>query len=485
MGSEKRVALLLSMLIGLWAAPAQADDLQARQLFERGVTLFEQGDFSAARDSFEAAAKLVSQPVVLYDLGLCYAELGDPIRAVRTMEQVLAAPGTLKPERIEQAKKTLEAQRKKLARLTLRSTPAGAEVRVGGVLLGRTPIVDVAVPAGTAHIELTLDGHALLRKTQTLSAERAHELELVLEPSDKKLARVMVRSELLAADIAIDGLVVARTPIGVSLGIEPGTHRVEVRRPGYVTAGETLVLAEGATGEVTLNPVPDAQASPSVMSTLALAVEPPDVSTFVDGARREVSPRGTSLAAGLHVVRLERSGYEPIQLRLDLPPGEVVSKTVALRPNPELRAQWIAEAHRARVGGWLSIAFGGGLAVAGVSVLSWNGTGKQALDQEDADSQAQRGDYAVCGSGDEVEAELCKDRRTGLGSRQNLALGLDVGGSIGLALGLGAVVIGSVLVGTAKDTSGLEQKPAEPWATLVPLVALGSDAFVLGLAGPF
>ena len=78
-----------------------------------------------------------------------------------------------------------------------------------------------------------------------------------------------------------------------------------------------------------------------------------------------------------------------------------------------------------------------------------------------------------------------RDRRADLTSREQLSLGLDVGGSIGLAVGIGAVVVGAVLVATARDTSALEQTRSEPWASWIPLVAVGPETFSLGMSSAF
>lgn len=481
----RKVAWIALALALAAPAPARADDKKARELFEKGVELFERGDHAGARESFEAAAKLVDYPIVLYDLGLCYEALGDPVRAVRTMEKVLAAPGSLKAERVEHAKKTLEEQRKKIARLTLRSKPDGAEVRVGGVLVGRTPLVDVELPAGTAHIEVTLDGHGVQRKSENLGGQQKVELELTLEPSQKKLAHVRVRSALPGADIAIDGLTVAKTPYDVTLAVDPGQHRFEVRRPGYVSAGETLVLAEGATGEVTLTPTPDPKAAALDLGKLALVLDQKDASVLVDGARRDPDPLGITLPVGPHVVRIERTGFEPLELRLEVPSQGTLEKRLDLIPTPELRSRWLGEASAQRIGGWVAVGAGVAFAGASAGLLGWNAAGKGALSAENADEKAKTGAYAICNSGDQALAAQCKAKREDLFGRNNVSTGVDVGAALGLGVGLTGVVVGAVLLATVRDTSKLERKPPDAWGSLAPLVHVGQTGWQLGLAGSF
>lgn len=89
------VALVAMALVTLSGSPlrAQATDAakldEAKQRFVEGKTLYEKGDKPAAVEAFKLAYKLSKNPVVLYNIGFVYDELGDRTLALHYYEKFL------------------------------------------------------------------------------------------------------------------------------------------------------------------------------------------------------------------------------------------------------------------------------------------------------------------------------------------------------------------------------------------------------------
>lgn len=116
---------------------------------------------------------------------------------------------------------------------------------------------------------------------------------------------VEIRTRPAEADVSIDGRVVGQGPtLAQELGC--GEHVVEASLEGWRPASRTLDVKLGAALQVDL--VLEQRASGS----LELAVTPEDATLYVDGTFVGVGAREVEgVAAGSHVVRAERVGYEP------------------------------------------------------------------------------------------------------------------------------------------------------------------------------
>ncbi len=64
------------------AAPEPAALERAKELTRRGATHYALGRFAAARADYAAAYELVAEPALLFNIGQCYRQLGDPSQAL-------------------------------------------------------------------------------------------------------------------------------------------------------------------------------------------------------------------------------------------------------------------------------------------------------------------------------------------------------------------------------------------------------------------
>jgi hypothetical protein len=115
------------------------------------------------------------------------------------------------------------------AGLFVSSEPRGAEVRVDGVVVGRSGAVDLlGLAPGRYEVELRLDGY--LPEVRTLDLRGGDTRFLHVEMT----AIVGGSLQVVAtppADVFVDGLPVGRSPLTIDAA--PGAREVTVRRPGY------------------------------------------------------------------------------------------------------------------------------------------------------------------------------------------------------------------------------------------------------------
>lgn len=128
-------------------ADAQARDAQAEAKFREGRSLLDQGRFQEACQKFEESLNLASSPGTLLNLGNCYEQPGDLLRALAAFQRALAeAPKETDPDRrqawTEAARERLEAVSERVPQLTVHPSPTpGVRVRVDG-----QPLQNLGVP---------------------------------------------------------------------------------------------------------------------------------------------------------------------------------------------------------------------------------------------------------------------------------------------------------------------------------------------------
>lgn len=122
------------------------------------------------------------------------------------------------------------------AGLFVSSEPRGAEVRVAGVIVGRTGNLDLlGLEPGRYEVELRLDGYLPEVRTLDLRGGDTRFLHLVLTAIVGGSLQVAATP---AADVWLDGAPVGRTPL--TIDAPPGDRVLEVRRPGYVPRSLTV-----------------------------------------------------------------------------------------------------------------------------------------------------------------------------------------------------------------------------------------------------
>jgi tetratricopeptide (TPR) repeat protein len=160
----------------LLSSPVRADqDASARDAsrhFQRGVELYNDGDYRGALVEFKKAYALLPRSNVLYDIGETEYQLQDYPAALKTMERFLAETGPGTPHRAE-VEETVEILKGRIGRLALLVDSPGCEVSVDDQVVGTTPLGRaLAVSVGSRRIAVNCPGRPMaLRRVEIAGGE--------------------------------------------------------------------------------------------------------------------------------------------------------------------------------------------------------------------------------------------------------------------------------------------------------------------------
>jgi len=427
--------------------------------FDRAMALLEQGDDAGALAELQRVLEIAPHPLVLYNLGLVHATLNHPVEATRALAQVMQTPGTLPADRLALARRTHDAQARRVGRLEV-TTNVPAIVDVDGVAIGTTPLAaPVPVAAGSHVVGAVAAGHLPLRREVTVAGEAIAAVALELAPSEARLAHLAIRSALPGADVFVDGQRVGQTPLPASLALAPGHRQVTLRRAGYHAASRELTMDDGATGEIDFD-LPEDDGAALQRGRLVLSVSEPDPDVIVDGQPRGAYREPLSLPPGLHEVRVLRAGFLPVARLVTVPEGGQAAAQVTLTPTPETRAAYQHRVDVQRRWGWIG-AIGGAVLIAGAGTVVALNRGPLADAQANIDSiqSNEPCKSAMMNGPDAVEA--CNQLLGPADARYNPRkttqnIGLVVGG-----VGVAAALVGAVLLLTSDDPHRYARAPRE------------------------
>ena len=116
------------------------------------------------------------------------------------------------------------------ARLRVTSRPAGAQVTVGGLFSGRTPVT-VALPAGSEHdIGVSLQGYRPSESRVFATSGKDIALAVTLQAVPVKLT---LQGDPADAEVVLDGVVRGKSPL--TLELPARRHSFEIRKAGMQT----------------------------------------------------------------------------------------------------------------------------------------------------------------------------------------------------------------------------------------------------------
>lgn len=180
------------------AAPPSAEImLEAKQRFDRGYELYEEGEYPLALIEFNRAYELVPNYRVLYNIGQVCIQLGQYAKARRTLEEYLqkGADGLAKDRRVA-VNKDLEMLSHRTAFLTVSANVEAAEILVDDVLVGKTPLAPaLLVDAGAHRVTVRRTGYLPKTSDVTLAGgdEKTLSVALELQPEEKQTIVVRER----------------------------------------------------------------------------------------------------------------------------------------------------------------------------------------------------------------------------------------------------------------------------------------------------
>ncbi|HEX8953031.1 MAG TPA: hypothetical protein VF945_14350 [Polyangia bacterium] len=138
----RRLLATLVLALSLAATPARASDNAGREAakhFQRGVDLYNDGDFRGALVEFKKAYSVWPRANVLYDIGQTEYQLLDYASALKTMERYLAETGPNAAHR-QEVEATVEVLRGRVGRVLISTDGGACDVLVDDQPSGTTPL---------------------------------------------------------------------------------------------------------------------------------------------------------------------------------------------------------------------------------------------------------------------------------------------------------------------------------------------------------
>lgn len=408
-------ALALSISLSAVELSAQASDsvkLEARERFDRGLRLFNQGDDSGALAEFKRAYELIPHPLVLYNLAVVYAAMKRPVEAVDSLDRLLASPGDVPAEKLGHARKLRGEQASRISELAVIANVTGARIELDGVEVGQVPLAQpLRIPSGEHVVAVIAPGHAPARQRVSVAGGRRAKVDLRLEPVEGRLAMLTVATRIPDAEILVDGKPAGKTPLAGPVALAPGRRVVDVVRAGYRPFRRVLDLTGGATAALDVDLELDPGKLASDGGKLSLEISEAEAVVFVNGEPRGAYAGPLALPAGRHRVRIERAEFFAFERDVDVPRGGAANVVIELQPTPEKRVAYRDRTTSQRTWGWVSLGAGGAIAIASGAFLIWNASEQADAEERSDELLARTGPGGDCSASSSSSAECARVRK--------------------------------------------------------------------------
>ena len=447
-------------------------------------TLYDQDNLSAALIEYKRIQKESGKAPGLFNVARICARLNRPVEAVAEFNKLLSDPGRTPAERLEEARRLRDEQAARIGRLVFWTT-VPAFVEVDNVAVGKTD-VKVFIGAQTAsdgnavpdmryataqpielgngmHLVSALaPGHAPLRQQVEIGGGTTREIDLPLVPAKGELAHIRVKSPVPDAEIHLDGKMVGRTPIDVSLSVEAGQHDLALKRKGYRTATLERNLLEGQTWDADLALEEDPAEISGQGGDLVLEGQEPGTALSVNGKLRDLRGDGVRLPPGLHDIELSHSGFLPYRTQVDIESGKVRRMRIEMEPTAEARHEHLSKASGQRWRAWGTLAAGALIAGGGALYLRSAFADRRQANRDFDQVNAQLQPGQPCDPAGK-QAATCKAKIDQVNSEVSTADHKVLGGYIATGVGAAVLVTGLVLVLTVDDVERFERRGDLAW----------------------
>ncbi len=249
--------LTLCLCAGTTVAAAQTAPLaetltgEAKQAYESGMLLFQDGDATGALTKFAHAHEASHDARLLWNMAVCEKEQRHYANAAAYIERYLKDAEHLTAEQRADATETLGALKAFYSPVLITNAPDGAIVSVDGLARGTTPLQQpLLLDLGAHQITVTKRGYVPVEKQLEVVGNADLEISAKLDPLPPTPAKVLPAKLTVTTTgdkdtVAIDGKVVGSRRWEGNL--EPGQHALRVTAPGKKAYESHVDLAPGST----------------------------------------------------------------------------------------------------------------------------------------------------------------------------------------------------------------------------------------------
>lgn len=277
------------------ATLSDAEQVEARERYARGVQLANEGNYPAAQIEMQRAYSLNPSYKILYNLGQIHVHLSDYAAAQTNFERYLQEGGTDIPtSRITEVTQEITKLRPRVAIVELEVKGDGAEVLVDDTVIGRSPLRKrLLVNAGKHKFSASKAGSEPVTRVMPLAGEDKVTLQL---DASNKAGAAKAQDSTEKAKTAPDG---TRRP-KVS---KPLTEQESKNGPSYVWVGWTLTAAlgvgTGISGYIATSDASDLKKLRDAPGANRQALNAQEASTFRSALVTDILLGATVIAGGI------------------------------------------------------------------------------------------------------------------------------------------------------------------------------------------
>ncbi|MDO9540971.1 MAG: PEGA domain-containing protein [Kiritimatiellia bacterium] len=183
----------------------------------------------------------------------------------------------------------------------VQSAPAGADLKLDGAHIGKTPLFSHDFPLGERQIQISMPGY--LPKSVNLKVEDRTPIKInVSLVSDS--AELLVESSPTGAVVTMDNSVVGTTPLTLAKA-KTGEHTLELTLRGHSSAQHEITLQAGEKQKISANLKP-------LPGKLTVLSKPAGARIYLGNQFKAETPFGaTNIPSGQYMIRAELRGYDP------------------------------------------------------------------------------------------------------------------------------------------------------------------------------
>jgi hypothetical protein len=164
---------------------------EAHTRYDRGLALFNDHNYEAARVEFARANQLAPSNRILYNIGVCDAQLNDYVAAITNLEKYLRQGGIDVPsDRRTEVERLLAEIRPRTGKIVVTSNVAGATVSIDDVNLCEehgvctTPMATpLVVNPGRRRVTVSKAGWLTRTQSLVVAGSETKKMDIILQPT--------------------------------------------------------------------------------------------------------------------------------------------------------------------------------------------------------------------------------------------------------------------------------------------------------------
>ncbi len=237
-----RYATVLMLLLTLTSVALADNREEAGKEFAAAQQAEKDKNFASAIEHYLKSNELAPHPSTAYNIALNYEKLLNFRQAAVYYQKYL--DGSSDPPDRAKVQKLIADLQNKTSRITIRSSPPGAQITIDGKPAGVDPLV-TTVTGGVHRIAAIANG---LQQTQDIDAKFGEPQDIMLSfvPQSGGLT---ILSSVLGTQLWVDGHPIPLAPTSVNL--PPGQHQITAQAIGYAVQNRTVTVEAARSAQIT------------------------------------------------------------------------------------------------------------------------------------------------------------------------------------------------------------------------------------------